>query len=86
MLNTILSIPTYSEPDTATIVFLIVIIVLLGLGILGTLVDGIYGLVAGDDDMARELLTMSKLDMAARLVMLERRVKELERLVTILRP
>ena len=40
----------------------------------------------GDVDMARELLTMSKLDMAARLVMLEKRIKELERIVTILRP
>ena len=56
MLNTILSIPTYSEPDTASIVFLIVIIVFLGLCILGSLIGGIYGLVTGDDDMAGWLL------------------------------
>ena len=51
MLNTILSIPTYVEPDTSIIIFLIVMIVLLGLGILGSLIAGIYGLVTGEDDL-----------------------------------
>jgi translation elongation factor EF-Ts len=40
----------------------------------------------GDIDVARELLSMSKLDMAVKLVTLEKRVRELERIAVILRP
>lgn len=50
MINAILSIPVYTEPDNSMI-FLIVMIVLLGLGILGSLIASIYGLVSGEDDM-----------------------------------
>jgi len=50
MINTILSIPVYTEPDNSMI-FLIVMIVLLGLGILGSLIASIYGLVSGEDDI-----------------------------------
>lgn len=50
MLNTILSIPTYTAPDNSKI-FLIVVIILLGLGILGSLIASIYGLVSGEEDM-----------------------------------
>jgi len=51
MLNTILSIPTYQEPSTAFVALWIICIVFIGLGILGTLAAGIFGLIDDDDEL-----------------------------------
>ena len=51
MLNTILSIPTYSEPSVFFVVLWILCIVFIGLCILGTLIASIYGFVDDDDDL-----------------------------------
>lgn len=56
MLNTILSIPTYSEPSTAMVVLWIIFIAILGITILGALIIGIYGFVDDDDELKGFLL------------------------------
>ena len=51
MLNTILSIPTYSEPSIAFVVLWIACIAVIGLIILGTLIASIYGFIDDDDEL-----------------------------------
>ena len=51
MLNTILSIPTYSAPSNFLLVASIIAIVILGLIILSAIGVGIYGLVTQDGDL-----------------------------------